>query len=115
MERHLLEYFQVETFEDGIKALSNKIKLSQQSKLYDYIYIDFIIGIEDREYDQTTIIPKLDLIIKLFTLTFYYRNLIYKCKQINSEALNYMETLMLIKNFSTIDLLKTCFKLLEIF
>lgn len=112
MEDELNRYFKCEFYDESFQKLKKSISLKEQSELYDYIYEDFIRNVE--EYDENTIIPKLHLMLKLFTLTFYYRDILFLCdnchNEISDHCLEWMFNLMFIEDLSTNEFIKYCFQ-----
>lgn len=115
MNIYLEQYFNSSLSESKIQ-LVEKIKLKNQLELYDSIYIDFIEN--NKEYDQNTTIPKLDLVIKLFAITLYYRNDILDCDEsvenISELGLNWLLSLMTKEDFSTNSFMKVIFQMSSI-
>ncbi len=112
MDRNLLDYFDCSNMDEGIIKLKSAIKLANQLSLYDSIYMKFLESAS--VYDENTIIPDLDLILKLFILTFYYRNIIYPC---NDCHLVFVDPLILwlldiykIESISSDFLMMKCFQ-----
>lgn len=115
MDIYLEQYFNASLSESKIQLLE-KIKLKEQLNLYDSIYIDFIEN--TKEYNEDTIIPKLDLIVKLFSLTLYYRNDILDCDEtvenISELGINWLISLMIKEDFSTNSFMKVIFQMASI-
>ena len=111
MEIHLNNYFKTDSMSEAIEKLKLAVKTKEQSKLYDYIYIDFLRNIT--EYDENTIIPKLHLMVKIFIFAFYYRHLIYNDTNIINIPDNckiWLLSLMNNENYSTNVFMKLCFQ-----
>jgi hypothetical protein len=102
MDKNLYKYFNCDNFTECIIKLKNTLTKKYQIEMYDNIYINFInIYII---YDENTIIPNLDSIIKLFILVLYYRKFLFNCNDcyldINNKSINWLLYLMEQNNYS---------------
>lgn len=99
MEEYLFNYFNSIDFEYCISELKKLLKKKSQIETYDFIYNEFHKKTE--EYNQDTVIPKLDKVIKFFILVLFYRDNIFGTQhQLHQKTKEWFLKMMNMTNFT---------------